>query len=104
MNGSTAEYCRQAAAPGSTLYYSLLFHAADERRALCALFAYQSEIDRVIDETTEAAVGHARLQWWQEETGRIFQSAARHPIGMELHWLTRRMVLDPAAFASCIAA
>lgn len=102
---SAAEYCREAAAPaGSGLYYSLLFHSAEERRALHALFAFEAEIERVVNETTDEAVDRSRLAWWQEETMRMIGGHARHPVGIELQALRQRLEMEPAAFINRIAA
>lgn len=85
MIDAAAEYCRQIAAPeGSSLYYSTLFHPAQERRALHALFALLAEVDSAVRDASDPLVGRLKLQWWSEEIGRLSAGAARHPISTEL--------------------
>ena len=75
------EYCRQKAiASGSSFYYSFLFLPEDRRRAITALYAFCREVDDVVDETVEASVARAKLIWWREEIGRLYQGQPQHPV------------------------
>jgi phytoene synthase len=75
------EYCRdRARASGSSFYYSFLFLPPARRAAITALYAYCREIDDAVDETHDAAVAGAKLDWWQTEVERLFQGAPQHPV------------------------
>jgi phytoene synthase len=82
---SPDEYCQQKAArSGSSFYYAFRFLSPERRRAITALYAFCREVDDVVDECREPAVARAKLEWWREEIGRLFQGEARHPITLAL--------------------
>jgi phytoene synthase len=75
------DYCRErASASGSSFYYSFLFLPPPQRRAITALYAYCREVDDAVDETSDAAVAAAQLDWWQAEIERLFAGAPQHPV------------------------
>lgn len=79
------EYCQdKAARSGSSFYYSFLFLPPPQRRAITALYAFCREVDDVVDECEDANVARIKLQWWREETARIFDGTSRHPVGQAL--------------------
>ena len=41
-------------------------------------------MDDVVDECREPAVAHAKLDWWREEIGLLFEGRPRHPITQAL--------------------
>ncbi len=87
------EYCAaRAAPPGSSPYYALLFHPAQERRALRACFALIEEIRRRTPASTDPAPVGRRLLWWLEELGDERFATSRHPVMVEL----RRLPIAPA--------
>jgi 15-cis-phytoene synthase len=47
-------------------YASTLFVAADQRRALLALYAFNVEIFRVREQVSQPLPGEVRLQWWTD--------------------------------------
>ena len=82
------EYCRNKAAPaGSNLYYSTLYHDAQTRRVLHALFAFLHELNEVVCESSDPGAARVTLYWWFEEIGRLFAGEARHPVTRELSQL-----------------
>ena len=75
------EYCQEkAAASGSSFYYSFLFLPPERRRAITALYAFCREVDDVVDEMRDAGVARARLDWWEQELGRMFDGDPTHPV------------------------
>ncbi len=75
------EYCQQqAAASGSSFYYSFLFLPPLQRRAITALYAFCREIDDVVDECSDPAVAAAKLAWWRAEVAALEGGAPRHPV------------------------
>jgi len=79
------EYCRQKVAPeGSSLYYALLFAPQAQKPALTALAAYRAELLEIPHEVSEAGVGAVKLNWWQEELGRLREGQPRHPVTQAL--------------------
>ncbi len=82
---SPDEYCQQKAArSGSSFYYAFRFLDPQRRRAIIALYAFCREVDDVVDECREPAVAHAKLHWWREEIGLLFEGRPRHPITQAL--------------------
>ena len=75
------QYCQdKAARSGSSFYYSFLFLPADRRRAITALYAFCREVDDTVDETSDAQVARARLQWWRGEVDQLFAGTPQHPV------------------------
>jgi phytoene synthase len=82
---SPDQYCQQKAArSGSSFYYSFLFLPAQQRQAITALYAFCREVDDAVDDTRDAAVARARLDWWRAETARCFEGVPQHPVGRAL--------------------
>ena len=99
------EYCRNKAAPaGSNLYYSTLYHDAQTRRILHALFAFHHELNEVVCESSDPGAARVTLYWWFEEIGRLFSGAARHPVTRELSRFENAGFLSQQELLGCIAA
>ena len=115
------DYCREkAAAPGSDLYYALLFTDRCARPGGLGLGALSHELAAVIADCSDPAVARLKFRWWQEEIGRLYGRQPRHPVTR--HWLAgglpetipetdllavvehfeRLLVIEqPASFAQC---
>lgn len=92
-------YCRdKVACQGTNLYYSLLFLPETQRRAATALYAYQKEIDDIAAECSDTGIAQVKLQWWQEEIGRLFADCPRHPVTQALAEPIRNYSLPQAPF------
>jgi 15-cis-phytoene synthase len=66
-------------------YLATLFAPAEHRPALFALYAFNTEIDRVRDAAREPMPGEIRLQWWREVLlGERDSEAAAHPVAAAL--------------------
>jgi len=66
-------------------YASTLFVPATERRALLALYAFNSEIVRVRDQVTQPLPGEIRLQWWTDTlSGHAHGGVEGNPVAAEL--------------------
>lgn len=75
------EYCQnKAARSGSSFYYSFLFLPPEQRQAITALYAFCREVDDAVDGCREAHVARTKLQWWREETARLFAGTPQHPV------------------------
>ena len=99
------EYCRNKAAPaGSNLYYSTLYHDAQSRWKLHALFAFHHELNEVIYGSSDPGAARVTLHWWFEEVGRLFSGEARHPVSRELSQLDNADYLSQQELMGCIAA
>ena len=99
------EYCRNKAAPaGSNLYYATLYHDAQTRRILHALFAFHHELNEVVYESSDPGAARVTLSWWFEEIGRLFSGEARHPVTRELSRFENAGFLSPQELMGCIAA
>ena len=80
------DYClEKAAAPGSDLYYALLFTDPCARSGLIGLGALSHELAAVIADCSDPAVARLKFRWWQEEIGRLYGRQPRHPVTR--HWL-----------------
>jgi phytoene synthase len=83
ISGWTAISWR-AAASGSSFYYSFRFLPPEQRRAITAFYAFCREVDDVADECHDPQVARAKLQWWREEVGRLFDGVPGHPVTQAL--------------------
>ena len=97
-------YCRNKAAPdGSNLYYATLYHDAQTRRIVHALFAFLHELNEAVYESSDPGVARVTLSWWFEEIGRLFTGTARHPVTLELSQLEHTGFLSQQEMLGCIA-
>lgn len=83
------EYCRQqAAASGSSFYYSFLFLPVAQREAMMALYAFCRAVDDVVDTVQDPSVAASKLAWWRSEIERLFDKnpnfPVTHPIALAL--------------------
>lgn len=66
-------------------YLSTLFLSKDKRDALITLYAFNVEIAKIAEVTTEKMAGFIRLQWWRETIEGIKEGKSRkHPIVEDL--------------------
>lgn len=83
---SPQAYCQEkAAAPGSALYYAVVFLPPDTRDTLVALHALHRELVEVATESSEAQVTQLKLGWWREELARTFDNRPQHPVSRALY-------------------
>lgn len=75
------DYCQEKAAPsGSSLYYSLLYQASEQRRAIIAVHAFGREVGAVVDDCRDDDIALQTLQWWRTEITRAYAGNATHPV------------------------
>lgn len=97
------QYCEnKAARSGSSFYYSFLFLPTEERRAIMALYAFCREVDDVVDECSDAAVAHAKLNWWREELAHLYAGNPQHPVTQALQPAVTRYALSHEHFQEII--
>lgn len=90
------EYCREKAAPrGSSTYYSLLSLDSAQRGTLTALHAFRRETAEVVNECQDPHVARVKLNWWREETQRLFAGQPQHPVTHALAIHLDRYTLPP---------
>jgi 15-cis-phytoene synthase len=66
-------------------YAATLFVPADQRRALLALYAFNTEIGRVRDQVSQPLPGEVRLQWWTDMlAGEGHGGIEGNPVAAEL--------------------
>ena len=100
---SPDQYCQQKAArSGSSFYYSFLFLPVEQRRAITALYAFCREVDDIVDECSDPAVAHRKLDWWQEEIEQCFAGKPRHPVSLALQQPVRSYNLPAEYFQEII--
>lgn len=79
------EYCRdRAAPPGSSFYYSTLYHPEQEKRRLFALFAFCGAVEESALESSEPELVHLKVEWWQNQVPLIRAGQVQHPVSVEL--------------------
>jgi phytoene synthase len=85
-NKEAAGFCAELARRHDFVRYaSTLFVAADRRRALLALYAFNVEISRVRDQVTQPLPGEMRLQWWTDMlAGAGHGGVEGNPVAAEL--------------------
>jgi phytoene synthase len=83
---ASADFCAQLVrAHDFTRYASTLFGAADQRRALLALYAFNVEISRVREQVSQPLPGEMRLQWWTDLlAGEGHGGVEGNPVAAEL--------------------
>jgi 15-cis-phytoene synthase len=96
------QYCEQKAAPrGSSLYYSVLFVPAEQRRAVIALHAFRLELVDAVDAAVDPGVARAKLLWWREELDAALAGHPHHPVmhalaaALTQFSLPREQLLEP---------
>ena len=70
----------KVAGSGSSFYYAFLFLPPPRRSAITAFYAFCREVDDVVDETQDAAVAAAKLQWWRKEVAQAYAGTPTHPV------------------------
>ena len=79
------QYCQdKAAASGSSFYYSFRFLPSRERQAITALYAFCREVDDAVDNCSEPALAHTKLEWWRKELDCLYQGNPQHPVTRSL--------------------
>ncbi|SOE72462.1 phytoene synthase [Burkholderia sp. OK233] len=79
------EYCQQKATPpGSSTYYALRQAPAASQPLLTALFALRREFEETVKETSDPAIGHTKLAWWQNELAALASASPSHPVSKAL--------------------
>lgn len=79
------DYClRQAAPPGSSVYYALRQAPLARQPLLAALFALRRELEETTKEMSDPAVGHTKLNWWRQEIAALAAGQPTHPITLAL--------------------
>jgi len=63
-------------------FFAWLYTPQAAREGTAALLAIEREIMASTREGLDHSVAHARLGWWQEETGRLRASIPQHPVAM----------------------
>jgi phytoene synthase len=82
-----------------------LFAPEQHRRGLIALYAFNSEIERVRDMVSEPLPGEVRLQWWRDLLeGQARGNVSGHPVAAELLEAIQRYRLPVPALSSLIDA
>jgi phytoene synthase len=93
------EYCQnKVSQSGSSFYYSFVILPKKQRTAITALYAYCREVDDVVDNVHEPAIAQAKLDWWREEIGRLYQGQAQHPVSRALEPVIKEFSLPREHF------
>ncbi|GLS19126.1 phytoene synthase [Labrys miyagiensis] len=86
-------------------WLACLFAPQQHRRGLIALYAFNSEIERVRDMVSEPLPGEVRLQWWRDLLeGQARGNASGHPVAAELSAAIERYHLPVPALTTLIDA
>jgi len=92
---AVSERVREGVAPGSLRHFAVLFSGSPERTLLEAVYAFESELRRIVAGTSHEAT-HARLQWWRGELDRLAAGRPSHPLARALLPLRGRREVDLA--------
>ena len=82
-------------------FLTALFAPATKREALFTLYAFNHEIARAQEATSEAMMALIRLQWWREVVEGVRKA---HEVATPLSGLLESGVLDPADLLSMLDA
>jgi 15-cis-phytoene synthase len=86
-------------------FIASLFAPAEHRGAICALYAFNSEVARVRETAREPLPGEIRLQWWSDVINRDRDEEARaNPVAAALLTTIERYRLSSAKLLDLIEA
>jgi 15-cis-phytoene synthase len=86
-------------------FIASLFAPAEHRGAICALYAFNSEVSRVRETAREALPGEIRLHWWSDVINRDRDEEARaNPVAAALLTTIERYRLSSAKLVDLIEA
>ena len=88
-----ADRVRDAVPAGSLRHLAVLFSGSAERPLLEAIYAYDAELQRIVQGSSHEAA-HARLQWWRGELDRLAGGRPDHPLARTLLPLRGRRDVD----------
>lgn len=98
------EYCQdKTQQSSSSFYYSFLFLNDTQKQAMTALYAYCREVDDIVDECSDATVAANKLNWWREETHRLFHAQPTHPVTIALKTALSHFPLQEKYFYELIS-
>jgi 15-cis-phytoene synthase len=84
-NSTTLDYCINKAIPdGSNLYYATLFEQTKNKNIIIGLHAFLYELTDIVQECSDPGIARIKLNWWLEETERLFEHQPRHPVTRQL--------------------
>jgi phytoene synthase len=86
MTALSARAIEDLAAQDPDRVLASAFAPPDSRPAILALIAFEHEIAKVREATSEPALGAIRLQWWRDALDEISEGRAvrRHPVALAL--------------------
>ena len=104
MTMTPDQYCEeQAAASGSSFYYSFLFLEPSRRQAIVALYAFCREVDDVVDECVDPGLAATKLAWWRSEVDALYAGHPSHPVTRALAAAVGRYPISRAQLLEIIA-
>jgi 15-cis-phytoene synthase len=104
-NGDSAGFCAELVRSHDfPRYASTLFLPAAPRRALLALYAFNTEISRVREQVSQPLPGEIRLQWWTDMlAGAGHGGVEGNPVAAELLLAIRNFGLPVERLSRLIA-
>ena len=101
---AAAAYCAQEVRQHDKCrYLTALLAPPEERAALFALFAFNIEIAKAGDVTSEAMLGEIRLTWWREAIDELCDGKPRdHLVIQALAEVLQRKSIDKSEFDALI--
>jgi|SRR5579884_2634079 len=95
--GRSYAYCeRLARREAANFYHAFRLLPAEQRRALCALYAFLRLADDLADSPAPAPERRAALAGWRRRLGDALHGEYSHPIHPALHDTLRRYDVPPA--------
>ena len=101
--GETVRTIARAGDPDRAL--SALFAPRDARAGLFALYAFNVELARIAEQTSEPDLGAIKLQWWRDAVAKATSGEVTgHPVADAFGDAMRRHALPPERVAALIDA
>lgn len=85
-------------------YYSLLLTPQSLKQKLLAILAYCQEVTAIRTKVSEPMVARVKLAWWRDETNRLFNQQAQHPVTVALSEIVKSFNLSRELFEEFLLA
>jgi phytoene synthase len=100
---SPHEYCvDKVAKRGMALFYAVFQLPSEKRDAVIAIHAFRREVEEVVAECSDPALGAVKLEWWRQQLAAVYGGTPQHPVGRALQPAVAAYQLPESDFLAII--